>query len=192
MVKLTSAALVLSTFPVLLHASQNFAGSFSYPPQPFTLNVDRDFIETTRLKASLTRFTEDLLDVVAWEDGTPTHNISVLRDYWVNEYDWDKAEAEINRKYQQFTTVVHSGENYTHPIPLHFVHNKSPREDAIPLLFLHGWPGSFLEVGKIIDELTNPPNSSVPAFHVVAPSLPGFGFSPAPRYPGLGTREAGA
>jgi pimeloyl-ACP methyl ester carboxylesterase len=80
--------------------------------------------------------------------------------------------------------------NYSHPVPLHFVHHQSPRTDASPLLFIHGWPGSFLEVEHIIDLLTNPPNSSLPAFHVVAPSIPGFGFSPAPQYPGYGPLEA--
>lgn len=81
-----------------------------------------------------------------------------------------------------------AGENstYTEPIPLHFVHHTSSRADAIPLLFIHGFPGSFMEVGNIISALTNPENDSVPAFHVVAPSLPGFAFSPAPTVPGLG------
>ena len=75
-------------------------------------------------------------------------------------------------------------------MPLHFVHHRSSRGDAIPLLFIHGWPGSFLEVSNIIDRLTNPPNSSLPAFHVVAPSIPGFGFSPAPQRVGFGPTEA--
>ena len=74
---------------------------------------------------------------------------------------------------------------------MHFVHHRSNRTDAIPLLFLHGWPGSFLEVEYILDGLLNPPNPSSPAFHVVAPSIPGFGFSPAPRKPGWGARESG-
>lgn len=91
-----------------------------------------------------------------------------------------------NYRYKQFTTTVSAGNHFPHPIPLHFVHHRSTRPNAIPLLFLHGWPGSFLEVGEIIDGLTNPPNASTPAFHVVAPSMPGFGFSPAPTVPGLG------
>src|SRR6478735_8409004 len=91
------------------------------------------------------------------------------------------------RRFSQFTTIVEPEiDNVTHSVPLHFVHHRSPRSDAIPLLFVHGWPGSFLEVGNIIGNLTNPPNSSVPAFHVVAPSIPGFGFSPAPTQPGFG------
>jgi pimeloyl-ACP methyl ester carboxylesterase len=103
------------------------------------------------------------------------------------------AEYLINKvtRLQQFTTIVEPTiGNDTSPIPLHFVHHRSPREDAIPLLFIHGWPGSFLEVSNIIDELTHPPNKSLPAFHVVAPSIPGFGFSPAPERPGFGPVRA--
>ncbi|EKG18007.1 Epoxide hydrolase-like protein [Macrophomina phaseolina MS6] len=93
-----------------------------------------------------------------------------------------------------FTIIYTSGPNnsdYTEPVPLHYVHHTSPRTDAIPMLFIHGWPGSFLEVGPIINLLTNPPNASLPAFHVVAPSIPGFGFSPAPTRSGFGPKEAG-
>ena len=79
---------------------------------------------------------------------------------------------------------------YKQPVPLHFVHHKSPREDAIPLLFIHGWPGSFLEVGPLIRRLTHPEDDKLPAFHVVAPSIPGFGFSPAPTHPGFGYIES--
>jgi pimeloyl-ACP methyl ester carboxylesterase len=75
--------------------------------------------------------------------------------------------------------------SYKEAVPLHFVHHVSPRSDAIPLLFIHGWPGSFLEVKNIIKELTNPSQEMAPAFHVVAPSVPGFGFSPAPTKPGF-------
>lgn len=105
--------------------------------------------------------------------------------------DWKSVQAEVNQNLTQFTTTVYAGANYTDPMPLHFVHHKSSRPDAIPLLSIHGWPGSFLEVTKIINDLTSPPNASVPAFHVMAPSLPGYGFSPAPKEPGLGPREAG-
>ena len=95
-------------------------------------------------------------------------------------------------RFTQFTTTVTAqpGSNYSEPLPLHFVHHRSNRSDAIPLLFIHGWPGSFLEVEKIIDGLVSPSNASFPAFHVVAPSLPGFGFSPAPTIPGFGPKAA--
>ena len=84
-------------------------------------------------------------------------------------------------------TVDASDSNYTEPVPLFFVHHHSPRSNAILLLFIRGFPVSFTEVGRVMSSLTNPPNDSVPAFHVVAPSLPGYGFSPAPVKPGMGT-----
>lgn len=95
--------------------------------------------------------------------------------------------------FTQFTTTVDISKtsHYEEPVPLHFVHHRSPREDAIPLLFIHGWPGSFLEVGPLIERLTRPPSESSPAFHVVAPSIPGFGFSPAPTHAGFGYIETG-
>lgn len=98
-----------------------------------------------------------------------------------------------NFRYKQFTTTVTTGplSNFTDPVQLHFVHHRSPRADAIPLLFIHGWPGSFLEVGTIISNLTHPASPTDPAFHVVAPSLPGYGFSPAPSSPGLNILEIG-
>jgi hypothetical protein len=186
-----------------------FSGTFGDTVAPFQIDVKPDFIKETTLKASLTRFTDDLQQP-DFADGPPRHNATTVRDFWVNEFDWFQVQENLNKKYvkaisfqgldemcifkadcqnsryKQFTTTVSAGDIFTHPIPLHFVHHRSPRPNAIPLLFLHGWPGSFLEVGEIIDGLTNPPNTSTPAFHVVAPSMPGFGFSPAPSVPGLG------
>lgn len=173
-----------------IEVDENFKATFGASPQPFKISVNPDFIRQTNLKASLTRYTHDL-NQPDFTDGPPRHNITTIRDYWTNEYSWYAIQDGINKKFNQFTTTVYADGNYTYPIPLHFVHHKSPRTDAIPLLFIHGWPGSFLEVGKIINDLTNPPNGSVPAFHVVAPSLPGYGFSPAPQDPGLELREAG-
>ncbi|KAH6663508.1 Alpha/Beta hydrolase protein [Halenospora varia] len=168
----------------------NFRASFGSTPTPFVIDVDPTFIAATRIKASFTRYTSDI-DQPEWLDGPPKHSISTIRDFWVEKYDWFAVQQTINQELAQFTTTVYADANYTSPIPLHFVHHRSPRSDAIPLLFIHGWPGSFLEVGKIIKNLTNPANSTLPAFHVVAPSLPGFGFSPAPKKPGLGLREVG-
>lgn len=173
----------------IIEINENFKASFGSSPRPFKISVNPDFIRETKLKASLTRNTIDL-DQPDFADGPPRHNITTIRNYWVKEYSWASVQ-EINNKLTQYTTTVYADGNYTYPIPLHFVHHKSPRSDAIPLLFIHGWPGSFLEASKIINDLTNPPNTSIPAFHVVAPSLPGYGFSPAPHYPGLGLREMG-
>lgn len=197
----TLAALKVQATPVSLSTStpassaspsslENFKASYGTSPQPFKIEVDAAFVKDTKFKAFLTRYTVDIHQP-DFVDGPPRHNVTTIRDYWVKEYDWFSVEKDINQKYTQFSTTVFAGANYTAPIPLHFVHHLSSRADAIPLLFIHGWPGSFLEVGKIIDDLTSPPNASIPAFHVVAPSLPGYGFSPAPTEPGLGLREAG-
>ncbi|PVI04574.1 alpha/beta-hydrolase [Periconia macrospinosa] len=162
-------------------------------PSRMTIDVDPAFIEETRLKVSLTR-TPIEINIPVFTEGIPSHNLTSIRDYWTSTYDWSKIQNELNSQFDHFTTTVGplpSSFNYTHEIPLHFIHHRSPRPDAIPLLFIHGWPGSFLEVQKLLLPLTNPPASS-PAFHVVAPSIPGYGFSPAPTAPGFGLIEAGA
>ncbi|KAH8802467.1 Alpha/Beta hydrolase protein [Xylogone sp. PMI_703] len=185
--------LIITVYSILCAAEGTFSLpnvniTFSKSPKPFEIHVDRDFIEDTRQRVAHARAP---LFIGAIGEGPSPQNFTTVRNYWANEYDWNVTEASINKKLKQFTTIVEPTiENDTYPVPLHFVHHRSPRADAIPLLFIHGWPGSFLEVSNIIDGLTNPPNGSVPAFHVVAPSIPGFGFSPAPQRPGFGPAEA--
>ncbi|KAL7929012.1 Alpha/Beta hydrolase protein [Trichoderma chlorosporum] len=167
----------------------NVNATFGRSPKPFKIHVDRDFIEDTRQRVLHTRAPDF---IGATSDGPAANNFTTIRDFWVNEYSWDEVEASINEKLEQFTILVEPViDNATYPVPLHFVHHRSPRNDAIPLLFCHGWPGSFLEVSGIINDLTHPPNDTTPAFHVVAPSIPGFAYSPAPRHPGFGPVEAG-
>lgn len=172
-----------------------YAASFQAEPVPFKAAVDDAFLARTLLKVSLTRFVDDELDQAAFTDGPPTVTARSIADYWTRKYDWRSIEKDLNAKLQQFTVLVapsQSPAGFVEAVPLHFVHHKSSREDAIPLLFVHGWPGSFIEVLPIIDQLTNPPNDSHPAFHVVAPSIPGYGFSPSPRAPGMGYRAVAA
>ncbi|KAF5973630.1 epoxide hydrolase [Fusarium bulbicola] len=166
----------------------NVNAAFTKSPKPFRIHVDRGFIEDTRQRVAHTRAP---LFINVSSDGPGVENFTSVRDFWVHEYDWNATEASINKRFKQFTTIVEPEiDNVTHSVPLHFVHRRSSRSDAIPLLFIHGWPGSFLEVGNVIEHLTNPPNASLPAFHVVAPSIPGFGFSPAPTQPGFGPAAA--
>ncbi|KIW11567.1 hypothetical protein PV08_10868 [Exophiala spinifera] len=173
----------------------NFKATFSDEVLPFTISVSEDFLGLTRLKASLTRFVDDQ-DQPDHEDGPPRRSAEAIAKYWSESYDWRRVEASLNGRLKQFTTIVHTAQTalhpYPEPVPLHFVHHRSPRADAIPLLFVHGWPGSFVEVLDVVERLTNPPSASHCAFHVVAPSIPGYGFSPAPRAPGFGYRQAGA
>src|ERR1700753_4334317 len=97
----------------------------------------------------------------------------------------------LSSRFHHFTTTVSAGSVFPNPIPLHFLHHRSDRANAIPLLFIHGWPGSFIEVENIIEPLVNPPDATLPAFHVFAPSIPGYSFSPSPTRTGMGYREAG-
>jgi len=197
---------MLSTISMLLFfysaASLALAGAilpnirnatYGNSPTPFTIDVEPRFIDDVRQRVTNARSPIPPGGYEpAYSEGPTLGNFTTLRDYWLDHYDWFAEQASINSKLKQFTTTVQSQDsNYTHEVPLHFVHHRSERADAIPLLFVHGWPGSFLEVTKIIDLLTNPPNSSVPAFHVVAPSIPGFGFSPAPSHKDYGPTEAG-
>ncbi|KAH6658563.1 Alpha/Beta hydrolase protein [Truncatella angustata] len=168
----------------------NFEASFSEDVKEFHVNVHEEFLAASKLKASLTRFVDDI-DQPDFADGPPRRVVEEVAKYWSNEYDWRKVEAQINETFEQYTTIVQTlTPDFPHPLPLHFVHHRSPRADAIPLLFIHGWPGSFLEVENLLGPLTNPTNNNLPAFHLVAPSIPGYGFSPSPRHPGMGYRAA--
>ena len=168
----------------------NFNFTPSDTPRPFAIEVDPDFIAATQLKAELYRPSRDIAQP-DWTDGPPGYNISNVQQYWVQNYSWFSVQDTINAKYKQYTTTVSGGPNFTEPVYLHFAHHPSNASDAIPLLLLHGWPSSFLEWDLVIDDLVSPPNSSLPSFNVVAPDLPGYGFSPAATAPGLGSREMG-
>jgi len=145
-------------------------------PEPFQLNVSDELLRITRTKLEAARFPDELSDV-GWEDGTPTTEVKKVTDFWLTSYDWKVEEKRINAEMPQFKLkipVTDWGQ-----IDLHFVHKRSGRQDAIPLLFIHGCkfsrffvnlfqgPGHFLEVRKILPLLTEPQNSSLPAFHVV-------------------------
>ncbi|CZS87900.1 hypothetical protein WAI453_000285 [Rhynchosporium graminicola] len=144
-------------------------------PKPFKIAVSDELLAFITQRVSTARLPPgiDLPSSEAWSHGVPTPVISQLQQYWTHKYDWRAVEAKINGHLRMFTLPInHDGEDLT----MHFVHHRSSREGAIPLLFQHGWPGNFLEVDKIIDELVEPKDGGQ-AYHVVAPSLPGFVFS---------------
>lgn len=173
------------------HPLSEQSPSYQTGPRPYTIDVDPAFIEETRIKASKFRPTEPI-DAPAWFDGPPTTDINAAAKYWAEEYDWFKIQDSINNNFSHFYTSLPSpGGNYPSnaSLDLHFIHERSDREDAIPILFLHGWPSTSLEWQKIIHPLAHPSSPSQPAFHVVAPDLPGYGFSPAPLAPGLSAAE---
>ena len=111
--------------------------------------------------------------------GVQLATVRALADYWATEYDWRRCEAKLNAL-PQFMTEIDG-------LDIHFIHVRSPHEDALPLIVSHGWPGSVIEQLKIIEPLTNPTEqggSAPDAFDVVIPSLPGYGFSGKPAVTG--------
>ncbi|WP_435272177.1 epoxide hydrolase [Streptomyces parvulus] len=119
-----------------------------------------------------------------WEQGVPLADLVDLVDYWRTGYDWRAFEARLDRIGQFRTSVDGLG--------IHFLHRRSPRADATPLVLTHGWPGSVAEFAHVVDELADPPDPGAAAFHVVAPSLPGFGYSDKPATTGWGTERIAA
>jgi pimeloyl-ACP methyl ester carboxylesterase len=146
--------------------------------KPFTIHVSDSALEDLAERLVRTRL-PDQLDNASWEYGTDLAYLTELVTYWREEFDWRKQEAELNQ-FDQFTTEVDD-------LTTHFIHQRSSNEDAMPLLLVHGWPGSISEFSKIIGPLTNPQQHGLDpldSFHVIAPSLPGFGFSAIPSASG--------
>lgn len=155
--------------------------------RPFTIAVPDAGLEDLRERLRRTRFPIEL-ENVGTDMGAPLKDVQRLATYWAETYDWRKAEAALN-ELPHFTTKLQA-EGFE-PLDVHFVHARSSRADAIPLLFSHGWPGSFLEAVKLLKPLTEPADAAQPAFHVVAPSLPGYGFSEASRRRGFSADQHG-
>ncbi|SEB32128.1 TIGR03086 family protein [Amycolatopsis tolypomycina] len=118
------------------------------------------------------------------EYGVTNERVRGLAEYWLEKFDWRAFEARLNA-YPQFVTEI-DGEN------IHFLHVRSSRPDATPLVLTHGWPGSIVEYLDVIGPLTEPASADEPAFHLVIPSLPGFGFSGPTRSAGWGTHRTAA
>ncbi|KAH9846434.1 alpha/beta-hydrolase [Lenzites betulinus] len=152
--------------------------------QPFTVAVSDTDLELLRKKLDLVRLPDEL-EGAEWNYGVPLADIKRLVAYWKDSFDWRKAEAGIN-KLPMFTRDIEVDGHGT--LNIHYVHQKSEVKNAIPLLFVHGWPGDFLEVKKVLPILTAKSDEH-PSFHVVAISLPGFGFSEAPKKPGFAGRQ---
>ncbi|MFE5974166.1 epoxide hydrolase [Streptomyces sp. NPDC055893] len=119
-----------------------------------------------------------------WAQGVPLADLVDLVDYWRTAYDWRAFEERLHR-IGQFRTDIDG-------LGIHFLHRRSARADATPLLLTHGWPGSIAEFIDVVDELADPKDADAPAFHVVVPSLPGFGYSDRPATTGWGTERIAA
>ena len=146
---------------------------------PFKITIPDEAIDDLKRRLSSTRL-PDQLGGVSWEYGTELGALSDLIAYWREDFDWRTQEAKLN-SFDQFMVTV-EGTN------IHTIHQRSANAEAIPLLLVHGWPGSIAEFHKLIGPLTDPEShggDSADSYHVIAPSLPGFGFSQAPTEPGM-------
>ncbi|EGO23687.1 hypothetical protein SERLADRAFT_450013 [Serpula lacrymans var. lacrymans S7.9] len=148
---------------------------------PFTISISNEMLTSLRSKLELATFPDEL-DDADWNYGVPMAHIIRLVARWKGGYDWRKYEKELNEELPMFTKDIDVDDFGT--LNIHYVHQKGEAVGSVPLLFVHGWPGSFLEVRKILPLLTRG-SPQHPNFHVVALSLPGFGFSDAPRKQGF-------
>ncbi|KXN83139.1 Putative epoxide hydrolase [Leucoagaricus sp. SymC.cos] len=155
---------------------------------PFKIAVPDEEIASLKKKLELTRFPDEIEDA-GRDYGAPLKDIQRLTAYWKDGYDWRKHEAQLNEELPQFTRDIEVEDFGT--LNVHYIHKKSSLPSAIPLLFVHGWPGSFLEVRKILPLLLEE-SPDHPSFHVVAISLPGYGFSEAPQKRGFAIKQYAA
>ncbi|MEU6297395.1 epoxide hydrolase family protein [Streptomyces erythrochromogenes] len=147
---------------------------------PFRIDVPQSRLDDLRSRLAATRWPDELPGV-GWSRGVPVAYLKGLADHWLTAYDWRKHEAELNA-YPQYLTDV-EGQN------VHFLHVRSPEPGATPLVLLHGWPGSVADFLDVIGPLSDPRahgGEPAEAFHLVIPSLPGFGFSTPLAGPGMG------
>jgi epoxide hydrolase len=148
---------------------------------PFRIEIPETDLDDLRLRLRRTRWPEPET-VDDWSQGMPLSYARGLCEYWLDQYDWRASEARLNR-FAQFRTEIDG-------LDIHFIHVRSPQPDALPLLITHGWPGSVVEFHKVIEPLADPQGHGgdpADAFHVVCPSLPGYGFSGKPGKPGWST-----
>ncbi|QFU76222.1 epoxide hydrolase [Halioglobus maricola] len=153
--------------------------------RPFTIAIDETELDDLRQRLRNTRW-PDAETCAGWEQGIPLQYSQELAKYWLEDYDWRRCEAMLNR-WDHYKTTIDD-------LDIHFIHQRSPEPNARPLIISHGWPGSIVEFHKIIDALTDPVahgGEAGDAFHVVAPSLPGYGFSGKPSSTGMSVENIG-
>ena len=150
---------------------------------PFRIDVADDVLDDLRRRLAQTRWPEaELVD--DWSQGAPLAWIQDMCNHWADGYDWRGREVQLNR-FDQFITSIDG-------LDIHFIHQRSPHPEAKPLVITHGWPGSVVEFHKVIEPLTDPTQhggQASDAFHVICPTLPGFGFSGKPAETGWGVEH---
>ena len=153
--------------------------------ESFRIEVSDEQLEDLRRRLRATRWPEKQ-PVDDWSQGIPLAYVQEVCDYWAERYDWRAREARLNG-FAQFRTSIEG-------LGIHFVHVRSPEADALPLVMTHGWPGSIVEFLEVIGPLVDPVahgGDAADAFHVVAPSLPGYGFSDKPAQTGWSVQKIG-
>src|ERR671934_2350509 len=153
--------------------------------RPFQLDIPEEALEDLRRRIQAARLPSKEL-VADRSQGVQLATIHALATYWASEYDWRRAEAKLNAL-EQFTTEIDG-------VDIHFIHVKSARENALPLIMTHGWPGSVVELLETVGPLTDPTahgGNADDAFHLVLPSIPGYGFSDEPTELGWGPIRIG-
>ncbi len=153
--------------------------------RPFQIHATDEELDDLRRRLRATRW-PDRETVDDWTQGIPLSYVQEVCAYWAEKYDWRATEERLNA-FPQFKTEIDG-------VDIHFLHVRSPEPNAMPLIVTHGWPGSIVEFHKVIGPLTDPAKyggSPADAFHVVAPSLPGYGFSGKPAEKGWGVEHIG-
>ena len=151
--------------------------------RPFRIDIAQAEIDDLQARLRHTRWPDELPGA-GWDYGIPLSYVRELAEQWRDAYDWREHEARLN-EFPQFATTI-DGQN------IHFLHVRSPEPRAIPLLLTHGWPGSIVEFEKVIGPLVDPSahgGDAADAFHVIAPSIPGFAFSGPTRERGWGVKR---
>ncbi|MFP6639354.1 MAG: epoxide hydrolase, partial [Myxococcota bacterium] len=151
--------------------------------RPFRIEASDEELEDLKRRLAATRWPNPET-VDDWSQGIPLAYVQEVCAYWAEKYDWRAREARLN-EFAQFKTDIDG-------LGIHFVHVESPEPNALPLIITHGWPGSIVEFQKVIGPLTDPVahgGDAADAFHVVCPSLPGYGFSDKPTSAGYGVEK---
>jgi epoxide hydrolase len=152
--------------------------------RPYRIEVPDAVLDDLGERLARTRWPE-AETVDDWSQGIPLAYTRELAGYWADGYDWRAREAALNR-FDHHVTEIDG-------LDIHFIHQRSPHDDALPLLITHGWPGSVVEFHKVIEPLVNPASGRPEdAFHVICPSLPGYGFSGRPTDTGWGVEKIAA
>jgi epoxide hydrolase len=154
--------------------------------KPFHLQIPEAQLDDLKRRLQAVRWPEDVTEP-GWTQGVPLAAAKALCAHWVENYDWRRCEAQLN-DFGQFTTEIDG-------LNVHFLHVRSRHDGALPLLLTHGWPGSVVEFLKVVKPLTDPLSHGgreEDAFHVVIPSLPGYGFSEKPAAAGWGVARIAA